>query len=75
MAWYDLNWVDKALNWAPKGPECGHSGCNREVSSKGVCSRHKGPYGVPKPKNVFAEAEKARARKEAADARRAERNK
>jgi hypothetical protein len=71
MAWWDLNWVDKALNWAPKGPECAHSGCNRETSASGVCTRHKSTYGVPKPKNVLA----AREKKEAADARRANRNK
>ena len=70
MAWWDLNWVDRVLNYAPSGPQCGHGGCTREAGRWGVCSRHKGAYGLPQPKNQLKLAQE---KKEKAEARRQKR--
>lgn len=74
------------LDYLTKGPRDGHgcvqSGCTGHVTGGKIrtdggwvqaCSKHKEVAGGKKPKNVLAEAEKAQARKLAAEARRQER--
>lgn len=73
----------KGKLWTGEGKhKCVQSGCTNETSGSAIrtdgghvhaCSKHKEVAGGKKRKNVLAEAEKAQARKLAAEARRQER--